>query len=217
MVTRLATPPWLAVMYVTVFLSCTSFSIVMPSLWPYTRRLGGDATALAVLVSLYSVGEAAGALVCGAAAGAGAATRSVLLTATAVGLGGTVLYVGAQAAAGRPALALAALAVGRTATGAMTGGMQAVQQHHLGAVLPADALTPATVAVNAAATVGFVAGPAVAAALAAVPPVALAGGRLGALDPLTAPGYFVGAWRRSWPPSTWRLRSTFSALRSKRR
>ncbi|GAB0493324.1 hypothetical protein MMPV_004604 [Pyropia vietnamensis] len=192
MVTRLATPPWLAVMYATVFLSCTSFSIVMPSLWPYLRRLGGDAAGLAALVSLYSIGEAAGALAFGAAAAAGAATRSVLMAATAVGLVGSLLYIAAQGAGGgKPAMAFAALAAGRTSQGAMTGGMQAVQQHHLGAVLPASALTPATVALNAAATVGFVAGPAVAAALATVPRVPLAGGRLGVVDSLTAPGYFV--------------------------
>lgn len=152
MVPRLATPPWLLVMYITVFLSCSSFSIVLPALWPYLCRLGGDAGGLALLVSIYSVGEAVGALAFGAAAAAGAPTRSVLLAATAVGLAGSVLFVAAQGAAGRPAVALAALAAGRTAQGAMTGGMQAVQQHHLGAVVPAAALTAATVAINGAAT-----------------------------------------------------------------
>ena len=47
----------LLIIYIVVFVGCTSFSIVMPSIAPYLDSLNSPKTFLSYAVSIYSVGE----------------------------------------------------------------------------------------------------------------------------------------------------------------
>lgn len=138
-------------LYVTVFLSCISFSIVMPTLWPYLYTLGGAPFDLAAVVASYSVGEALGALLFAHVA-KHLPTRRAMVLCQLCGVVGSLLYV--------YPFKLAVL-TGRIMHGLWTGGSQAVQQSYLADILPHADLTPAIVAVNAYATLGFVFGPAI--------------------------------------------------------
>lgn len=140
-----------AALYITVFLSCTSFSIVMPTLWPYLHALAATPFHLAFVVASYSVGEALGALLFAHAA-KHLSTRRAMVLAQLCGVAGSLLYV-------YPSKAF--VLSGRVLHGLWTGGSQAVQQSYLADVLPHAELTPAVVAVNAYATLGFVFGPAI--------------------------------------------------------
>jgi MFS transporter, ceroid-lipofuscinosis neuronal protein 7 len=174
---------WQSVMNVSVFLSCLSFAVVMPSIWPYLSFLGASRPFLAWVVAIYSVGEAAGAVVLGSLS-TSRSTRGVMLLATVAGCTGAILYIGAPLAPS-PNMVL----VGRFLQGMWTGGAQAVQQTHLAKVLRVDDLTAATVNLNAAACAGMVFGPAVALVSSCVPSFTIIG-RL-RFDELTGPGYFV--------------------------
>jgi MFS transporter, ceroid-lipofuscinosis neuronal protein 7 len=183
---------WKAVMFVSVFLSCVSFAVVMPSLWPYLSTMHAEKPFLARVVAAYSLGEAVGAVAFGAASAA--STRAAMVAATALGAAGAAAYVGAPLAP--PAAGARAVLLGRALQGAWTGGAQAVQQSHLAKVLPADQLTQVTVLLNAYACLGFVFGPFFGLVASAVPPFAVrvpfAGpGAVLEFNELTAPGYFV--------------------------
>jgi MFS family permease len=51
---------WQLVFYMNVFFACTSFSIVMPTLWLYLHRLQATKPFYALVVASYSIGEAIG-------------------------------------------------------------------------------------------------------------------------------------------------------------
>lgn len=174
-------------LFVSVFFSCVSFAIVMPSLWPYLHTLSSSKSFLAWVVAFYSVGEAVGAVYFGRMADR-CPTRYVMLVATGWGLAGSTLYVLAEVFPnGRlgPWLVL----VGRFGQGMWTGGSQALQTTFLAAVLPIDQLTPAIVSLNAYACLGFVIGPVFGLVFALIPPFPLVFGFN--FNELTGPGYFV--------------------------
>jgi MFS transporter, ceroid-lipofuscinosis neuronal protein 7 len=180
---------WKAVLFVSVFLSCVSFSVVMPSLWPYLRSLGSNKRFLAWVVAAYSIGEAIGAVLFGWLSG-GRQTRDIMLLATVVGLIGSALYIAAESfpdSAAGPGLVLA----GRSLQGMWTGGSQAVQQSHLAKTLPIDELTSSTVLLNSFACLGFIFGPAIALLAAVIPPFTVAGLPFLRFSELTAAGYVV--------------------------
>jgi Major Facilitator Superfamily len=178
---------WKAVMYAAVFLSCVSFAIVMPSLWPYLTSLSATRPFLAWVVAGYSVGEALGAVAFGTVAAA--STRRAMVAATLLGAAGSLLYVLAPTA-GAGAGGAAVLA-GRLLQGMWTGGAQAVQQGHLAKVLPAAELTRTTVTLNAYACLGFVFGPVAGLVAGLVPPFGIGWGL--EFNELTGAGYFVFA------------------------
>jgi MFS transporter, ceroid-lipofuscinosis neuronal protein 7 len=180
---------WKAVLFVSVFLSCVSFSVVMPSLWPYLRVLGANQQFLAWVVAAYSIGEAIGAVLFGWLSG-GRQTRDIMLLATVVGLVGSVFYIAAESFPGSvmgPALVLA----GRSLQGMWTGGSQAVQQSHLAKTLPHDELTSSTVVLNSFACLGFIFGPAIALVAAVIPPFTVPGLPFLRFSECTAAGYVV--------------------------
>jgi MFS transporter, ceroid-lipofuscinosis neuronal protein 7 len=180
---------WKAVLFVSVFLSCISFSVVMPSLWPYLKSLGGSKEVLAWVVAVYSIGEAIGAVLFGLLS-ASRSTRDVMLIATCTGLAGSIMYLSAQAFPGvitGPLLIL----VGRFLQGLWTGGSQAVQQSHLAKTLPVEELTSSVVVLNAFACLGFIFGPSVALMAAVIPDFTVPGLPVLRFTELTAAGYVV--------------------------
>ena len=51
---------WVPLFNIQVFFSCVSFSIIVPSLANYLRRMGADEWVLGVAVAVYSLGEMVG-------------------------------------------------------------------------------------------------------------------------------------------------------------
>lgn len=158
----------------------------MPTLWPYLHQLRSSKRFLAAVVALYSCGEAIGALVFGYLSSYVPLRRSMYL-ATVLGLIGSALYTTAQPFPGKvgPILVLFA----RLLQGVWTGASQALQTIFLANVLPPHSLTPAIMALNAFACLGFVAGPVIGLAFSILPPLSLPGPFVA--DELTAPGYFI--------------------------
>lgn len=173
-------------LHVFVFLCCVSFAIVMPTLWPYLHQLRSSKRFLAAVVALYSCGEAIGALLFGYMSSYVPLRRSMYV-ATMLGLIGSAFYTIAQPFPGKlgPILVLFA----RLLQGVWTGASQALQTVFLAKVLPPQALTPAIMALNTFACLGFVAGPIIGLAFSILPPLSLPGPFTA--DELTAPGYFV--------------------------
>ena len=174
-------------LFLSVFLSCISFSIVLPTLWPYLHTLHSSQSFLAWVVSIYSVGEAIGAILFGRLTFY-LSTRHLMLLSTILGLLGSIFYISAQAfPIPFPGPTLIFLA--RFLHGIWTGAAQAVQQIYLAQVLPQKLLTTATVTLNAYACFGFVIGPAFGLLFAEIPERKIFG--LGAWNQLVAPGWFV--------------------------
>lgn len=168
-------------LYLSVFLSCVSFAIIMPSIWPYMDTLNSNKSFLAWVVASYSVGEAVGALFLGCLTGA-FSTRHAMIAATAVGATGSILYAAAERFPNE-GLGLWLIFVGRFAQGMWTGGAQAIQTVYLAEVLPLSDLTPTIVTLRAYASLGFILGPVFGLVLNFIP--------FPSDKKLTAPGYFV--------------------------
>ncbi len=177
-----------AVLLLSVFLSCVSFAIVMPTIWPYLESLNASKSFLAWVVSFYSVGEGIGAIFFGSLSSKHT-TRAVMTWATVLGVIGSALYALASAF---PMHSVGAWMVftGRFTQGLWTGGAQAIQMTHLAKSLPVEELTASTVTINAFACLGFVIGPSFGLIFASMPTGCLWGRHL-CVDELTAPGYFV--------------------------
>lgn len=171
-------------LFTTVFLSCVSFAIVLPSLWSYLQTLGAHKSFLAYVICIYSVGEALGALYFGAQFRSKAAKR-VLQSAAGLGALGSVLYVLAY---DRLVLGPYCVLFSRLLCGLWTGGAQAVQQAYLQRCLDERRLTSETVALNAWACIGFVVGPSFALLLSVFPPFSLPAV---VFDELTFPAWFM--------------------------
>jgi len=148
---------WRRVFFVNVFFSCVSFSIVLPSIWPYLSVLQSNESVLAFAVAIYSVGEAVGSLAFGAWSNK-QSFKVVVISCTLVGVVGSFLY--STAIAGGPFFGPAMILVGRFLQGLWTGGAQASQMNYLSRVLKDGDLTSMTVKMNGWACLGFVVGPA---------------------------------------------------------
>lgn len=168
-------------LYLSVFLSCVSFAIIMPSIWPYMSALHSSKSFLAWVVASYSFGEAFGALSLGYSARF-FETQHAMAFAAAIGAAGSVLYM---IAGNFPqgGLGLWFVFLGRFAQGVWTGGSQAIQTAYLGKILPVWSLTPTIVTLRASASLGFILGPVFGLALNVFP--------LSFQASLAAPGGFV--------------------------
>lgn len=182
---------------VNVFLPCTSFSIVLPSLWPYLQTLGLTPGHLALIIALYSIGEALGALLFGAVTALPHRTHTnTMLLCTSIGILGSISYISAPplhaAVSGQGwwgwTAGGVAVAVGRFLQGVWTGGAQAIQQCYLADCLTGKQLTRMIVLINAVACLGFVTGPVFGMLVSYLPGWEVAGWRF---DDTVAPGYFV--------------------------
>uniref|UniRef100_A0A7S0BG08 Major facilitator superfamily (MFS) profile domain-containing protein n=1 Tax=Rhodosorus marinus TaxID=101924 RepID=A0A7S0BG08_9RHOD len=148
---------WRKVFFVNVFFSCVSFSIVLPSIWPYLSILQSSESVLAFAVAIYSVGEAVGSLAFGAWSNK-QSFKVVVTTCTVVGVVGSFLY--STAVSGGAFFGPPMILVGRFLQGLWTGGAQASQMNYLARVLKDGDLTSMTVKMNGWACLGFVVGPA---------------------------------------------------------
>eukprot|EP00177_Eucheuma_denticulatum_P001968 GFKZ01003519.1.p1 GENE.GFKZ01003519.1~~GFKZ01003519.1.p1 ORF type:complete len:433 (+),score=33.65 GFKZ01003519.1:292-1590(+) len=173
-------------LHTSVFLSCISFAIVMPSLWPYLSTLSSPPSFLAIVVATYSIGEGLGALYFGHLSST-QSTRSTTILSTTFGLFGSLCYMLAELFPNPFGLFLVLLA--RFLQGVWTGAAQAIQNHFLADVLPIHELTPAVVTVNAYATLGFVVGPVFGLMFSLIPDISLPFSLH--INELTGPGHFV--------------------------
>ena len=143
---------WQMIFYANVFFACASFSLVLPSLWPYLQSIGPDwmatQTFLAWIVAAYSFGEAIGSLAFGAWYGAGhTSAKTCIIACMLVGLVGSCMYF----AAGFPCFlddphgsGPWLLLSGRFVQGLWTGGQQALEQSYLSEVVSAEDRTAMT-------------------------------------------------------------------------
>ena len=138
---------WKRVFNINVFIACVSFSIVLPSLWPYLLIITNPVTDeevnyammfLAYIFAVYSVGEFIGTLLGGALYRCCSA-KCALLTSIFIGFLGSILYSGGiyfpskllylstQLAFGGEWVIL----IGRFLQGLWTGGQQAIEQAYI--------------------------------------------------------------------------------------
>jgi MFS family permease len=118
---------WKAIFYLNVFLACASFSIVLPSLWPYLQRFDADETFLASVLAIYSIGEFLGSIAWGYIYNASSMKFS-LYTCIFSGFLGSILYsLGGYFVPWGKWLVFA----GRFIQGLWTGGQQAIEQAYI--------------------------------------------------------------------------------------
>ena len=113
-----------SIFYTNVFISCVCFSIVMPSIYPYVIKHGGDEWFFAACLFIYSLGELIGALGFGYLHNY-TKTKIVFYTVTSIGIISGMLYFSADYFGGNVALGL--IIGARFATGLWTGGEQALE------------------------------------------------------------------------------------------
>jgi ceroid-lipofuscinosis MFS transporter 7 len=173
---------WKAIFYMNVFLACVSFSIVLPSLWPYLQRFDADENFLALVLAIYSIGEFLGSIIWGYIYNASSMKFS-MYTCIAAGFIGSLLYsVGGYFVPWGKWLVFA----GRFIQGLWTGGQQAIEQAYITECIDKTQNLSMIADLGASAVLGFVLGPI----------VGLIGGfinfRVGSfyIDEYTSCGYF---------------------------
>lgn len=82
---------FLSVFYFNVFIASASFSIVLPSLWPYLNSFDLPEIYLAIVLFAFSFGEATGALAFGHTHNK-LSTKTTLFIVMGIGLAGSILY-----------------------------------------------------------------------------------------------------------------------------
>eukprot|EP00340_Litonotus_pictus_P002924 CAMPEP_0170513590 /NCGR_PEP_ID=MMETSP0209-20121228/104_1 /TAXON_ID=665100 ORGANISM="Litonotus pictus, Strain P1" /NCGR_SAMPLE_ID=MMETSP0209 /ASSEMBLY_ACC=CAM_ASM_000301 /LENGTH=242 /DNA_ID=CAMNT_0010797343 /DNA_START=1 /DNA_END=725 /DNA_ORIENTATION=+ len=148
---------WRIVFLMNVFLACVSFSIVLPTLWPYLLRFGCDETFLASVLAIYSIGEFFGAIIWGYVYNKFSATTS-LYSAIFLGFLGSVLYsAGGYFIPEGKWLVFA----GRFVQGLWTGAQQAVEQAYITEAVEKQDSLALRADIGAASVLGFVLGPVV--------------------------------------------------------
>ena len=101
---------WVPLFKIQVFFSCVSFSIIVPSLANYLRRMGADEWVLGVAVAVYSLGEMVGSAVFGKLMtkrlreAPATGPRRCLLETMVFGVVGSILYVVADDVGQSPTL-----------------------------------------------------------------------------------------------------------------
>lgn len=148
---------WKAIFYMNVFLACVSFSIVLPSLWPYLQRFDADENFLAMVLAIYSIGEFIGAIIWGYIYNASSMKFS-MYTCVAAGFLGSILYsIGGY----WPSWGKWLVFAGRFVQGLWTGGQQAVEQAYITECIDKDQNLSMIADLGASAVLGFVLGPVV--------------------------------------------------------
>lgn len=173
---------WKIIFYLNVFLACVSFSIVLPSLWPYLQRFEADENFLAAVLAIYSIGEFLGSIIWGYIYNASSMKFS-LYTCIAAGFIGSLFYsIGGYFIHGGQWLVF----IGRFIQGLWTGGQQAIEQAYITECIDKNENLGMIADLGASAVLGFVLGPI----------VGLIGGfinfRIGSfyVDEYTSCGYF---------------------------
>ena len=173
-------------------MACISFSIVMPSLYIYLTALEASASFYALVVAMFSVGEAFGSLGLGALSTYIGTKRTMQLCSTCSFIG-SVSYSLAQVCHDHflPELGPLVVLFGRTMQGVGSGGQQATEQAYFSIAAPIEQRTELTGRLGTFASLGFIFGPAIGAFVAsAVPTFAI-----GAIEfnVFTKVGWFVSA------------------------
>lgn len=146
---------WKAIFYMNVFLACVSFSIVLPSLWPYLQRFDADENFLAMVLAIYSIGEFIGAIIWGYIYNASSMKFS-MYTCIAAGFIGSLLYsFGGYFIPWGKWLVFA----GRFVQGLWTGGQQAIEQAYITECIDKNQNLSMIADLGASAVLGFVLGP----------------------------------------------------------
>ena len=148
---------WRIIFYLNVFLACVSFSIVLPSLWPYLQRFDADENFLALVLAIYSIGEFLGSIIWGYIYNASSMKFS-LYTCIFAGFIGSLFYsIGGYFPSGGQWLVF----VGRFIQGLWTGGQQAIEQAYITECIDKNENLGMIADLGAAAVLGFVLGPVV--------------------------------------------------------
>jgi MFS transporter, ceroid-lipofuscinosis neuronal protein 7 len=148
---------WKAIFYLNVFLACVSFSIVLPSLWPYLQRFEADETFLAMVLAVYSIGELLGAILWGYIYNASSMKFS-LYSCIVTGFIGSILYsMGGYFIPWGKWLVF----LGRFIQGLWTGGQQAIEQAYITECIDKNQNLSMIADLGASAVLGFVLGPVV--------------------------------------------------------
>lgn len=146
---------WRMIFYLNVFLACISFSIVLPSLWPYLERFEADENFLALVLAIYSIGEFFGAIIWGYIYNASSMKFS-LYTCIFTGFAGSILYsMGGYFLPWGKWLVF----LGRFVQGLWTGGQQAVEQAYISECIDKNQNLAMIADLGASAVLGFVLGP----------------------------------------------------------
>ena len=148
---------FLFLFYINVFFSCVSFSIVMPSLWPYIERHNGSEYLFALALFIYSLGELLGALIFGYMHNY-CKTTICLKLCMSLGLSGSVLYFIADYFGGGD-FALALICIARFLQGLWTGGQQAIEAAYVSEVVADEYKSKVLAELGMAAVLGFIMGP----------------------------------------------------------
>ncbi|CAI2363709.1 unnamed protein product [Moneuplotes crassus] len=146
---------WKIIFYMNVFLACVSFSIVLPSLWPYLQRFGADENFLAMVLAIYSIGEFLGSIIWGYVHNASSMKFS-LYTCIGAGFVGSLLYSfgGYFIGWGKWLVFL-----GRFIQGLWTGGQQTIEQAYITECIDKDENLNMIADLGASAVLGFILGP----------------------------------------------------------
>jgi len=148
---------WKAIFYMNVFLACVSFSIVLPSLWPYLQRFEADENFLALVLAIYSIGEFIGSIIWGYIYNASSMKFS-MYTCIAAGFIGSLLYsMGGYFVPWGKWLVF----TGRFIQGLWTGGQQAIEQAYITECIDKTQNLSMIADLGASAVLGFVLGPVV--------------------------------------------------------
>ena len=146
---------WKIIFYLNVFLACVSFSIVLPSLWPYLQRFDADENFLAAVLAIYSIGEFLGSIIWGYIYNASSMKFS-LYSCIAAGFIGSILYsMGGYFIPWGKWLVF----VGRFIQGLWTGGQQAIEQAYITECIDKNENLSMIADLGASAVLGFVLGP----------------------------------------------------------
>lgn len=146
---------WRLVFYFNVFMACVSFSIILPSLWPYLEMFDADENFLAFVLFIYSFGEFIGAIAWGYIYNASSMKFS-LYSCILTGLIGSLLYsIGGYF----PGYGKWLVALGRLLQGLWTGGQQTVEQAYISECIDKKENLGLIANIGAAAVIGFTVGP----------------------------------------------------------
>lgn len=178
---------FLCVFYLNVLLACTSFSIVLPSIWPYIQKHGGTDEFLAAVLFIYSFGELIGSIVFGYIYSICSAKNSFTVCVV-IGMVGSAMYVAADYFEGD--LSLWLIFTGRLLQGLWTGGNQSIEAAYISEVVEPDFKLGALSDMGMCAVLGFLLGPILGYLLSFVDFEISAYLRI---DQFTGPGYFIMA------------------------
>ena len=148
---------WRVVLWLNIFLTWASFSIVLPSLWPYLNTFGVSENFLALVLATYSFGELIGAFIWGYIYNSHSMKISLYSCITTGLIGSVVYFMGAYSDSYGQWLVL----FGRLLQGLWTGGQQAIEQAYISEWVDKKENLAMLADFGASAVFGFIIGPVV--------------------------------------------------------